>query len=289
MPTILMLALLFSLSLLIQGIPAKPAESGTITGMLKTELGAPAVGVRVAAMAVPESATVINSLSALSSIDETDAQGHFHLENIPQGRYYVTAGRVDYPTYFPGTQDITAGRIIAIKAGDIIPGIDFVMSSIAVRPLGNSFGLFGVGFNSTPSLGIGINVSVEGGGPLPVFSPAGFSTIQLLRTTDNQATTMPLTASSISVAVPTGVAPEYRVKVENLPGGYTLKSIVYNATDITNGTLKLSSVATPPTGVILSTLNVPLPNGVFAGNTAQLLPATLVITLASPPRGTTNS
>ena len=282
----LMLVLLLSLTLLFQDIPAKPAESGTIIGTLKTELGTPAVGVRVAAMAVPESAAVISSLSALASIGETDAQGHFHLENIPQGRYYVTAGRVDYPTYFPGTQDITAGRIVAVKPGDSIPGIDFVMSSIAVRPLGNSFGS-----TSIPLIAIGINVSVEDGGLVPVFSTAGFTTLRFIRTLDGQTTSMPINSSSVSVAVATGPAPEFRVSVENLPNGYALKSILYKATDITNGTLRLSPVATPPTGTngsttfstIVSMINSTVPGAVFVNMAAPLPTETVSITLTASP------
>jgi len=90
-----MIALLLALTLFVQGT-ALQNENGTITGVLKTSAGQPAVGVRGAAMA---------------SLVTTDAAGRYRLENIPPGRYYITAGRVDFPTYFPGALDTSAGTI----------------------------------------------------------------------------------------------------------------------------------------------------------------------------------
>ncbi len=161
-----MIALLLILTWISQGIPAPPSQTGTVTGTLKTDAGTPAVGVRVGAMVRPESAADLSSASALSSIAETDAAGHFRLENVPQGRYYITAGRVDYPTFYPGTQDINAGRVVLVKPGDVITGIDFAMNSIAVRPPDSLIS------ESAPRRFsyIPVSIKVEGGGPAPVFS-----------------------------------------------------------------------------------------------------------------------
>src|SRR3954466_10638753 len=82
-----MIALLLTFIWISQGIPAPLSQTGTVTGTLKTDNGTPAVGVRVGAMVRPESPTELSSASALSSIAETDAAGHFRLENVPQGRY----------------------------------------------------------------------------------------------------------------------------------------------------------------------------------------------------------
>src|SRR6187399_2024676 len=122
-----MIALLLILTLVSQGLPVSQAQTGTVTGTLKTELGTPAVGVRVGAMLRPDSEMEISNASALASIAETDAAGRFRLENIPQGRYYITAGRVDFPTYFPGTQLMSSGTPLLVKSGDTISGIDFVV------------------------------------------------------------------------------------------------------------------------------------------------------------------
>jgi len=234
-----MIALLFILTWVSQGIPVPAAQTGTVTGTLKTDAGTPAVGVRVGAMVRPESATEISSASALSSIAETDAAGHYRLENVPQGRYYITAGRVDYPTFFPGTQDINAGRVVLVKPGDVITEINFVMSSVAVRPP-DSFS----GIAITSGFNLPLGVKVEGGGPTPVFSAKGFVTLRLTRTADGQVTEVPLSTSILAMAIPpAGIASEFRIAVENLPSGYTISTIRYGTTEITNNILKLSSIS----------------------------------------------
>ena len=246
-----MIALLLILTWISQGIPSPASQTGTVTGTLKTDAGTPAVGVRVGAMVRPESASELSSASALSSIAETDAAGHFRLENVPQGRYYITAGRVDFPTYFPGTQDITAGRVVLVKPGDVISGIDFAMNSIAVRPPDSlSFGIGG-----TPSFLIPVTIKVEGGGPAPVFSASGFATLRLTRTTDGQVTEMPTSTSSLVMAIPPGgTSPEFRIGIENLPRGYTVASIRYGTSVIANNILKLSASNTMVAGSVISIL-----------------------------------
>src|SRR5436190_23785042 len=106
-----MTILLLIAAWLAQAIPLPPSETGTVTGTLKTESGAPAVGVRVGAMAKPDSEAAAAAATALASIAETDSAGHFRLENIPPGRYYITAGRVDFPTFFPGSPLMAAGIV----------------------------------------------------------------------------------------------------------------------------------------------------------------------------------
>ena len=236
-----MIALLLILTWLSQGIPVPPSQTGTVTGTLKTDAGTPAVGVRVGAMVRPESAADLSSASALSSIAETDAAGHFRLENVPQGRYYITAGRVDYPTFFPGTQDITASRVVLVKPGDVITGIDFVMNSIAARP--PDTGAFGS--TVTLSFTIPIQIFVEGGGPAPVFSPSGFSTLRLTRTSDGAVTEVPLSTTSLTMGLPSaGTAPEYRIVIDRLPAGYSVGSIKYGAAEIASNILKFYSINT---------------------------------------------
>ena len=91
--------------ILAQAIPALRTETATVSGVLRTSSGSPAAGIRVAATALPDPADPTPA-SALVSITETDAEGRYRLENIPAGRYYITAGRVDLPTYYPGTVDV---------------------------------------------------------------------------------------------------------------------------------------------------------------------------------------
>jgi len=279
-----MIALLLMLTWIAQGIPAPPSQTGTVTGTLKTDAGTPAVGVRVGAMVRPESPTELSSASALSSIAETDAAGHFRLENIPQGRYYITAGRVDYPTFFPGTQDINAGRVVLVKPGDVIAGIDFVMNSIAVRPP-DSFS----GPVTTPTFNIPVSIKVDGGGPAPVFSDAGFATLRLTRTTDGQVTEMPVSTSNMVTAIPPGgTPPEFRIGIENLPRGYAIGSISYRASALTNNMiLKLSAPVAATTGTFSASAST---SALFGGQIITISgvappPASaagLTITLRSP-------
>jgi hypothetical protein len=289
-----MIAILLLFTWISQGIPATPSQTGTVTGTLKTDIGTPAAGVRVAAMARPETATEISSATALASIASTDDQGHFRLENVPAGRYFITAGRVDYPTYFPGTQDVSAGRVVLVKPGDVISGIDFVMNAIAVRPP-EAFSLFVFGSGS-PSFNIPVSVSVDGGGRLPVFSAAGFTSLRLQRITDGQVTVLPLSAASLALPLPTvGVSPDYRIAIDNLPQGYTVGSIKYAGAAITNGTLKLSTTSATLTATILTATSGSIQGPVILSATGAIpagaMPggSGLTITLVNTPAATSPS
>ena len=240
-----MIGLLLILTWLSQGIPVPQAQTGSVTGTLKTEAGTPAVGIRIGALVKPESSVDVTAGSALASIAETDASGRFRLENIPQGRYYIIAGRVDFPTYFPGTQDVTAGRIVLVKPGDILSGIDFVMNAGAVRPPDTSFGNITI----APAFSLPVSIRMEDGGPAPAYSPAGFTSLRLIRTTDGQVMDLPMSTSNLTLPIPpAGTLAEFRVSIENLPASYAVSRMQYGPTPITNNILKLSTIAAPASG-----------------------------------------
>ncbi len=105
---------------------AVPSQgSGTVTGRLLLADGSPAAGVRVSTMSVPESGRPAAEVPALSNLTETDGSGRFRLENIKAGRYYIVAGLLDYPTYYPGTSVAGDARIVNITAGSTTSGIEF--------------------------------------------------------------------------------------------------------------------------------------------------------------------
>src|SRR5215207_2239792 len=101
------------LAWLAQGIPVAPNQSGTVLGTLRTAAGTPVAGVRVSALGKPENTMDLATSNSMAGLAETDAAGRFRLENIPPGRYYIVAGNIDVPTFFPGT-------ITANEAKDIL-------------------------------------------------------------------------------------------------------------------------------------------------------------------------
>src|SRR5262245_60919686 len=82
--------------------PISPSlQTGTVTGRLLNPDGSPASKIRVSAMAVPESPNNANDPPALITLTETDTAGQYRLTDVPIGRYYIVAGFVDSPTYYP--------------------------------------------------------------------------------------------------------------------------------------------------------------------------------------------
>src|SRR4029453_4150145 len=101
-------------------------------GILRSATGAPATGVRVSALTRPDTTTDLATAAAYASLAETDASGRFRLEQIPPGRYYIVAGNIDVPTYYPGTVSPTDGIAIQITPGLVVSGIDFTLNNVSV-------------------------------------------------------------------------------------------------------------------------------------------------------------
>jgi hypothetical protein len=103
--------------------------TGIVTGSIQMEGGGPAGGVRVAV--IPWDDTTGANLTSLA---ETDSAGKFRLIDIPQGRYFVIAGRLSSPTFFPGGADRTKATAIVIEAARTISNIDFRVPADSRRP-----------------------------------------------------------------------------------------------------------------------------------------------------------
>jgi hypothetical protein len=127
-------------SLMAQIVPVSPLQTGSVTGVVRTATGAPAAGIRVTAMRTD---AMDDALRAMVSLSQTDSTGRYRLENVPAGRYYIAAGRVDLPTFYPGTLDMTQGTAVSISSSAPLSDIDFVIqdTSAAVPPERGTRGL----------------------------------------------------------------------------------------------------------------------------------------------------
>src|SRR5436190_23759595 len=123
----------FLLLFWIQG--AQPA--GFINGRVLLPTGMPAAGVRVFAVPVRDPADA-SAGTVLESITQTDAMGQYKLE-VPPGRYYVAAGSVEQPTYYPGTAVVKDARVITVAANTTVDGVDFSRFVAATRPPSSVF------------------------------------------------------------------------------------------------------------------------------------------------------
>jgi hypothetical protein len=103
-------------------------QRGTLSGAVWAADGRPVSGIRVSAMRTDATG---DELRALASLEKTDATGRYRLENIPPGTYYVTAGRIDLPTFHPGTLEIAKAAAVSISAGMNHAGIDVVLHEIS--------------------------------------------------------------------------------------------------------------------------------------------------------------
>jgi hypothetical protein len=106
--------------------PTTP-KAGSVTGVVRTTDGGAASGIRVTAMRSDASDT---ALRALASLTETDVAGHYRLENVPAGDYYITVGRVDSPIFYPGTFEISKGNVVSITSSATVTDIDFLIEDI---------------------------------------------------------------------------------------------------------------------------------------------------------------
>jgi hypothetical protein len=106
---------------------AQQPQTGAVTGILRSTTGEPAPGVRVAATALPDPATGTGE-GTLVSQTQTDRTGRYRLDNILPGRYYIQAGLVDFPTYYPGVAATAGAKSLLIGAGAVLESIDFTLS-----------------------------------------------------------------------------------------------------------------------------------------------------------------
>ena len=184
------------------------------------------------------------------SLVATDEAGRYRLENIPPGRYYVTAGRVDFPTYFPGALDMSNGTIVSVTSKATISDLNFSLQDASIRTAANS-----LSFTMLPVPTMPILVTVENGGKQPVSANGYYVTLSLTQTIVGRGIYIPLNGPAFSAPISSAVlGAEYRVTVDNLPDGYVLKSLSFGSTDLRTDTLKMTAANFPQ----LTNTNAPL-------------------------------
>jgi len=119
----------------VSSIPTeRDGQNGIASGIVRGPDGKPAARIRVAVVTLPETPGDRASM-ALSSQTETDEQGRYVLQGIPQGRYVIAAGRVDNPTYYPGTRDMARATIFSVSPGMAFTDLNFSTTDNGDRPL----------------------------------------------------------------------------------------------------------------------------------------------------------
>ena len=102
---------------------------GTVVGRLLSAEGAPAANVRVALSPADDPAAL--GEASLLNLTLTDSDGRYRMEGVPVGRYYITAGFVDLPTYFPGVSRRADADVIDVTTEAVVEAPDFRLAKIA--------------------------------------------------------------------------------------------------------------------------------------------------------------
>jgi hypothetical protein len=231
------------LALLTQ-IPNLPALNGTVTGVLRNASGKPAAGVRVSAVVPPSSATDEFRATAMASLAETDAEGRYRLEAVPPGRYYISAGRVDFPTYYPGTSVLAEGSLVLVTTGATVSNINFVLRD---ESSGRAV-ISGLGMRTPQGFNVPVSVIVEGGGKIPVFQNGDYPVVRATHTQNKSVIEISLGDPTLFLPLPpSSTSDEYRITLNDLQG-YTVKSMFYGSADVRKETLKAqrTGLATQP-------------------------------------------
>ena len=125
MTSLLLLALV-----LIQRPGALQPGAGIVTGSIQVAGGGSPAGVRVAAVPADDP-----SATNFLSIAETDASGRYRLSNIPQGRYYIVAGRVNNLSYYPGGSDRSQASEVVVESAKVTANVNFTVPAESKRPV----------------------------------------------------------------------------------------------------------------------------------------------------------
>jgi hypothetical protein len=199
---------------------AQLVSGGSITGTIRLSGGGPAAGVRVAAMVVPGVRLVTNGASELAAITQTDSNGRYQLDGITPGRYFIVAGAVSSPTFYPGTLVQNAASIVTVtRDAGTLTGIDIALSAVSANPVGGVRKI------------IHGQMVTEDGSPLPNIS------INVTTTGNNFSIEDGGTFRFVA-----GVGEAILIRnVDGLPPGYFLKSVSYGGRNFGLGPMTIDA------------------------------------------------
>jgi len=223
-------------------------------------------------MVRPDSLQDAVSVASFASLTETDEQGRFRLENISPGHYYIVAGRVDLPTYFPGKIEMKDGTDVLMTAGVALTGIDFALNDRSAGRMGGS--------PAPNGWQIPIRITVDDRGKLPIYSPNGVPKIRLTRISDGVVTDSRWDLSSIFI--PLAPTSDFRVTLADIPDEYVLKSITSGSVDLKSNPLLLPPISTPAAAQI----NVVLPANANANTQLLTLLSSSISIIGGTPQQT---
>ena len=124
-----MIALLLAATIFMQRPGALQPGTGIVTGTLKVQGGSGAVGIRVGAVAIDDP-----TASSFLSVAETDAAGRYRLTNVPAGRYYIVAGRLNNLQFYPNGNSPAQATEIEVEAAKVRADVNFTVASGSERP-----------------------------------------------------------------------------------------------------------------------------------------------------------
>jgi len=117
------------LALLFMAQKAPYVAPGAVEGTLQTLDGGPAIAVRVVAYKVPGSGNPDDNLNYFEmdrpvSATRTDNEGHYSMQDLPPGNYYVMAGTPGQGTYYPNAKELKGAAKIAVRSNEIYGPLD---------------------------------------------------------------------------------------------------------------------------------------------------------------------